>query len=390
MNDFDRATSASTSIPATRNLAGWRQCTLTRANELGALNDWIRHTYESTAPGEAERYAALQDAITRHLDAARDAVTGRWTWPWRKGALLEQTSSNLDAAETDLLRVAPSSYVTGQMPNVVNHVERHLAPADPRRREVEQIAARFGVSALAQSPAGGPPDPDDVLTEQERGRIVGAVRGASSAALREQIRLRSFRNVIVVTSGALTVFAIVLAIIGWRSPDTIPLCFAPEEGGEIRVVCPTEQSGPVPTPGAATEVGVAAEEEQDIDDLVRQTAKPEDIVVVELVGLSAAAIAAARAIRGLRGSSERHGVPQALAVLKLPTGAVTAFLGLLLMRGGFVPGLSALDTSAQILAWAIVFGYAQQLFTGMVDQQAQSVLSGVRGGNKSNEPDRSE
>src|SRR3712207_7636499 len=44
-------------------------------------------------------------------------------------------------------------------------------------------------------------------------------------------------------------------------------------------------------------------------------------------------------------------------------------LPILLMRGQFIPGLSALDSSAQILAWALVFGYAQQLFTRLVDQQ---------------------
>ena len=69
----------------------------------------------------------------------------------------------------------------------------------------------------------------------------------------------------------------------------------------------------------------------------------------------------------------------ALALLKLPTGALTAVLGLLLMRGQFVPGLSALDSSAQVLAWGIVFGYAQQLFTGLVDTQAQAVLDDVAG-----------
>ena len=67
----------------------------------------------------------------------------------------------------------------------------------------------------------------------------------------------------------------------------------------------------------------------------------------------------------------------ALAALKLPTGAITAFLGLLLMRGQFVPGLSALDSPAQILAWALVFGYAQQLFTRLVDQQGQTMLNNV-------------
>ncbi len=48
------------------------------------------------------------------------------------------------------------------------------------------------------------------------------------------------------------------------------------------------------------------------------------------------------------------------------------------MRGQFVPGLSALDSPAQILAWALVFGYAQQLFTRLVDQQGQTVLNSVR------------
>jgi hypothetical protein len=54
-------------------------------------------------------------------------------------------------------------------------------------------------------------------------------------------------------------------------------------------------------------------------------------------------------------------------------------LGLVLMRGGFVPGLTALDTTPQIIAWAVVFGASQQLFTGMVDRQAQTVLESVGG-----------
>ncbi|SHN43661.1 hypothetical protein [Cryptosporangium aurantiacum] len=93
-------------------------------------------------------------------------------------------------------------------------------------------------------------------------------------------------------------------------------------------------------------------------------------------------MAAAVAIRGIRGSSEAVHLPVLLALLKLPTGAITAFLGLVLLRGQFVPGLSALDTPAQILAWALVFGYAQQLFTRFVDQQGHTVLESVRGADK--------
>ncbi|WP_199522482.1 hypothetical protein [Geodermatophilus marinus] len=149
------------------------------------------------------------------------------------------------------------------------------------------------------------------------------------------------------------------------------------------VVCPTAQSGPfVPLGAGATAPSggtpQSAVPERDIDDVLRETATRLDLIVVELVGLTAAAISSAAAIRRLKGSAERYGLPVALAALKLPTGAITAFLGLLLVRGQFVPGLSALDTSAQILAWALVFGYAQQLFTRLVDQQGQTVLDSVR------------
>jgi len=96
----------------------------------------------------------------------------------------------------------------------------------------------------------------------------------------------------------------------------------------------------------------------------------------------AAAVAATARIRHIRGSSEAPDLPVLLALLKLPTGAISAFLGLLLVRGGFIPGLSALDSPAQILSWALVFGFAQQLFTRLVDEQGQTVLNNVRGADR--------
>jgi hypothetical protein len=45
-----------------------------------------------------------------------------------------------------------------------------------------------------------------------------------------------------------------------------------------------------------------------------------------------------------------------------------------LSRGEFVPGLSQLDNQPQILAYAFLFGIAQQLVTRLVDRQAQDVL----------------
>jgi hypothetical protein len=216
---------------------------------------------------------------------------------------------------------------------------------------------------------------------EERGRIVTANRGASSAALREQVQVRSFSLVLAITIGVMFLLAVAVALLGWWHPTMIPLCFKPEEAGTAMVVCPMEQSDryPATAPVASAQQARAAE---DIDYHIAKTAKPLDLVVVELIGLLAAAISAASTISKIRGSSERTLIPAGLAVLKLPTGAITAILGLLLMRGQFVPGLSALDSSAQILAWALVFGYAQQAFTRLVDRQAHVVLDNVRGADK--------
>jgi hypothetical protein len=233
---------------------------------------------------------------------------------------------------------------------------------------------------LPQNSNGQALEDKENTVNAERGKIVTTVRAASSAALRERIRLRNFRNVVVVTTVLMALLAIGVALTGYLSPTLIPLCFAPEESGRAMVVCPTAQSASFSTTQkTGTNTQQSGEPVKDIDDWTKETASNKDLLVVELVGLTAASVAAAAAIRRLKGSSERHFLPVALAALKLPTGAITAFLGLLLMRGQFVPGLSALDTSAQILAWALVFGYAQQLFTRLVDQQGQTVLNNVRG-----------
>ena len=363
----------------------WREGTLTRAKELEALAAWVR------SKNSCKHDEILETAIGRHLQAARDAATVKPLNPrrrlriFRNGPLMERASSNLDAAEAHILNVAPADYVLGQLPCLLRHVQCHLPAADPGRQEFERIVRSVGISRPDRPAARTrtKQEREDELQDRrqtvddERGKIVTAVRAASSAALREHVRLRSFRNVVVVTAVLMALLAIGVALTGFFRPTLIPLCFAPEESGTATVVCPTGQSDRfIPSQeGGQPRDGVPV---KDIDDMVAATVEPQDLIVVELIGLAAAAIATAAAIRRIRGSSERYGLPVALAALKLPTGAVTAFLGLLLMRGQFVPGLSALDTSAQILAWALVFGYAQQLFTRLVDQQGQTVLDSVR------------
>ena len=354
-------------VPASR---AWREGTLTRVQELEALCTWAAR--QSSAVDQP-----ILHAVAVHLAAARQAAEVRGHLVMDE-ALLERAMSNLDAAEGMLLTVAPPAYLLGRLPGVLNDVTRHLAPSDHRRRQLEQLGRRVGVCSPGDPAEGRLPTAEQqrALVEAESLTIATASRAAGSAALREQMRLRSFRNVPIVATVLLTLLAATLCLIGLRSPTSLPLCFAPEQqDGSTLVVCPTAQTT-VDTPGGGGDPASG-----DVDDVVRDTVRPVDVLLVELIGLAAGAVAAAAAVRNLRGSSEPHGIPVAVALLKLPTAALTAVLGLLLVRGQFFPGLSALDTSAQILAWALVFGYAQQLFTRLVDAQADTVLSSVRAGN---------
>lgn len=284
------------------------------------------------------------------------------------GAAVERAHSHLDAVETDLLRLAEDPYLRGALPDLVAQVRAHLAPKDPRLQRVEALEA-----AVADRPA------TEMLDKLETERVLFAVRAASREGRHEIRRVRSFRNILVVTALVLAVGVGGLTLVGLFEPDVIPLCFTPNE---TAVVCPTATQdlpgnsapGTAPGQGPMGQQGDAA-----LDERMRQTASSWDVPVVEIVGLLAAALAAAFAIRGIKGTSTPYSLPVALALLKLPAGALTAVLGLLLMRGGFVPGLSALDSSAQIIAWAVLFGYSQQLFTRFVDEQAKTVLDNVGG-----------
>ena len=347
--------------------SSWREQALTRVAEIEDLADAFTAAGAEprAADSDVRMRAVLAARIRRHLETAREAADGtsprRGRWARFKallgGSPLERTASNLDAAEADLLRLAPPEYLQGQLPGLLAHVRAHLALADPRRREVEELCT---------------PGRPGRLTEVERNAVIAAARASSSAARREILQVRSFRNILYICALALTVTVAGLLLLGVLRPRLVPLCFKPTNFA----VCPSGVGHVIPNNANEHAVDVA----------VRDAASSWDIPIVALLGVIAAAISAAVALRKLHGTSTPYSLPVALAVLKLPTGALTAVLGLLLMRGGFVPGLSALDNPAQIIAWAILFGYAQQLFTRLVDDRAHNVLNQVGGQEQPRDP----
>ncbi|MEO5709055.1 MAG: hypothetical protein ABIQ59_04460 [Nocardioidaceae bacterium] len=343
------ATQVKTSAPhPTYGSSLWQQEALARTDELASLLEWFT-AEDHSRPKEPHDRQALADVVQRYTHESY-AILAAPRFPlsrmraWFSGATMQRVQASLDAAEVTLLRLAPLDYLRSNMPVFVAEATDVLPPDDLRLLRL--------VALVDDSDEEG-------LTEQQRNTVVAAISAAKKSTLRAQTRTRSFRNVVLAATGIASALVLGVALVGIFAPDTLPLCYTPDPGYQV---CPASGNP-----------------------------RPADSLLIEFCGILGAAISAVFALRKVQGSADPYSVSMALAVLKLPTGALTAFLGLLLISAGFVPGLSALDSSAQILSWAVVLGYSQELFTHLVDQQGQTVLADAsfQGGRPMPSPPRS-
>ncbi|MFB6849120.1 hypothetical protein ACFCXS_30295 [Streptomyces sp. NPDC056373] len=256
--------------------------------------------------------------------------------------------SNIRSAEVLLIQLVADEEAAGRASEVMALVQDHLDADDPRRARL----------ALRIRPITG-----GDITPADRDLMARALDAAYSTLDDELARVRSLRNILWAATVVVTLGVISLALYGWLSPGSLSLCFSPQggSGDTVTVVCPTAEHH---------------NESADVDP--SRLAGATDILTVEIAGLAGAALTVIASLRRIRGTDSPYMLPLASAVLKLPTGALSAFLGLLLIRGAFVPGLSDLDSRAQVLAWAAAFGAAQHLVTRLVDDRAQMTLSEVR------------
>jgi hypothetical protein len=303
--------------------------------------------------GELDPEADAVDAGVRTLlDKAANAAyridpKPRHLPNWWRGTLYDAGFQNLHAAEAEIVMLYDPGELRAELPEALARVEEGLQADDPRRAEAQRVAT-------STDPLEAP-----VLRKM--------IETGHAAADQLHARVRSFRNVVLIAASLITIFLIAFAAYVSTHPSAVPLCFrsvvaqtteaptgAAAPAQQVRTVCPTSES-PEGQGGPAGR----------------------DILVVGLLGLMGAGLASAVSLRNVKGTSTPYSVPVALAFLKAPTGALTAIAALIAIRGDFVPGLSSLDSQEQIIAYALVFGYAQQLFTGLVDKQGQSILSSV-------------
>ncbi len=263
---------------------------------------------------------------------------------WWSGTSTEAAYKNLHYAEASMARLYEPAEIRAELPDAVRRASAALSADDPTRLS--------GRRALAADGNGGKP----CYTPEELSVLIGL---GHEAADRQRARLRAFRNVLLVGCLITTTLVVLFTLFCAFFPQSVPLCFTqdppPQNPNDIAIACPTGQS---------TLNG-------------NRQPSPMDVLMLVILGTIGGVLSSVVFIRGLYANSTPYNVAVPLALLKIPTGALAAVVGMMLVAGDFVPGFSAIDKQPQILAYSLLFGFAQQLFTGILDRRAKTLIANV-------------
>ena len=72
-------------------------------------------------------------------------------------------------------------------------------------------------------------------------------------------------------------------------------------------------------------------------------------------------------------------------MLKLPAGALIALFALLVVQSGSIPSVAPVD-DGQLVAYAAIFGLAQESVTRMIDRRANDLIGAARDQNDPQRP----
>lgn len=221
---------------------------------------------------------------------------------------------------------------------------RALAPAPEPAPGQQPAPAQTAAPAQASAP-----DQDSNITkltemlgpDQQMAAMV--MDAACRAEDLRQSEVRHFRNVLLGTFAGLFILVVVLAIVGIVHPKYFPLCVPNSQ--KSSVICPAGSSMP----------------------------SRADLPLIMGLGVVGAALAVAVFLTGLKPAGVHYSLSVSQGLVKLAFGAITAMLGIIILSTQSSVGV--LGSQAGLLTTAVVFGYSQQLFTRLIDQQANDLVT---------------
>ncbi|MEV4318612.1 hypothetical protein [Actinocrispum sp. NPDC049592] len=279
-------------------------------------------------PGNTTTEAARTAAAVslRIVDEALRSADRKW---WRSGAswwsgwYIERAWRALHEAEIYLAAADPE--LEARLPGLRARIGLYLEETDPRRLAVE-----------AENP--------------DRAVVIDALRAAFDASDDSHAAARALRNKLFVISVALFVLNSVLGLIGILKPGLIPMCIPPNRGTLIATLCPT---------GTASASGW-------------------DVWLVQLFGALGATISVVLLLIRRRPDLSPYVLVGYQALVKILLGSALAVVGMLALGAGLVSGIVYVGSQAALLLWGVIFGYAQQVGTRLLDNYADRLMDQVR------------
>jgi hypothetical protein len=261
------------------------------------------------------------------VDSALRSADSKW---WRSGASwwsgwhIERAWRALHEAEIYLAVADPD--LPARLPGLRARVRMYLDDSDPRCQAIE-----------AEAP--------------DRATVIDAMRAAFDASDDSHAAARALRNKLVVISVALFVLNTVLGLIGILKPGLVPMCIPPSQTGLAgAALCPS---------GGSTPSGW-------------------DVWLAQLFGVLGATISVVLLLIRRRPDLTPYVLVGYQALVKILLGATLAVVGLLALGAGLVSGIVYVGSQSALLLWAVLFGYAQQVGTRLLDNYADRLMDEVR------------
>ena len=271
----------------------------------------------------AEEQAAVVDEMLTREDRWFEKFASWWS-----GWHIERAWRALHEAE--VATISAERGFLGRLPGLQARAAA-LDEDDPRRRALEQLR------------------PGEFTPAVERAIVVDALRGAYDNSDFAHAGSRALRNKLIAASLVLFVINTVLGVVGIVKPGIIPLCVNPKETA-LPTVCP----------GGLTKASAV------------------DVWLVQVLGSFGAVLAAVVLLLRRRPSLSPYVMIGYQALIKIMLGAALAVVGILALGAGVTSGLIGIPSAAALLLWAVIFGYAQQIGTRLLDKYTDEVLDKAR------------
>ena len=279
--------------------------------------------FEHECVAAASALAVVETALYQRVRLWRRPTV--WWTGWR----VERAWRALHEAEVYLTAADPE--LAARLPALRERVAPNLPEHDLRRRALDRLEPATPPSAA------------------DRAVVVDAVRAAFDASDEAHAAARALRNKLFVAALVLVGLNTLLGIIGFARPGFLPMC-----------VDRADAPGHLVCVGGGASIG------------------PADVWLTQVMGASGAVIATVVLLIRRRPSLSPYILIGYQALIKVLLGALLAVIGVLALGAGLGAGLIGLRGQAAVLVAAVVFGYAQQLGTRLLDNYADRLLDQVR------------